>query len=222
MAIAIDNSALFTANNAGANTLAYAMSAIANGIILVYATVGNITSVTYNGIALTFLLTSSGISIYYLQGPATGTNNLVINRSGGVGNSVESMITSFTGVLQSGTPLIGRQNNTSTATTSFSNNYTSSTSGSYILDILEIDGSPGSGVTAVVATGTGHVSSQYNYSGGGDQEGIGGGYTPALTPGIFPVGYSWTTVVSPATWNINYYELLAFIAPVNGFNIALV
>lgn len=208
-AVGVDNSALWAGGicgQSGTNTVSYTMGAGSNGIIIVLVPTGAITSVKYAGQTLTKLADSvaTGYSYYYLQNPTTGANNVSVTRSVSA-SDLDCVIASFTGVLQSGTPLVGLQNNSASAT-SISNNYTSTTAGSYIIDFLATSGSPGLGITPITPTGTGHVSLQYFYINGGDQVGGGIGYTPAASVSTYTIGYSCSNSSTP--WEIDYYELL--------------
>lgn len=223
MAIAIDNSAIWSAPNAsGANTQAYTCTG-SDLILIASVATGLITSMTYNGVAMTKLADNATtfLSYYYLQNPATGSNNIVVTRSGSPGATIDGDIMSFTGVLQGSNPFGTGQTNSGTSTTSLSNNYTTTQANSYIVDFLSTSGAPGAAPSPVTATGAGHISARYSYIGGGDQVGSGAGYTPTTSTGAYTIGYSWTVIGTPAAWAISYYELFPSI-PFNGFYIALV
>lgn len=68
---------------------------------------GNVTGVTYSGVAMTKIaeVQNSGAeynSLWFLAGPATGTNNIVI--TGSVSSNLASSNSSYTGASQTGIP----------------------------------------------------------------------------------------------------------------------
>lgn len=75
-----------------------------------YSTTGDdVTGITYNGVSMTQIAkiskdgSSEKLYLYYLIAPATGSNNVVITRSGS-GGFLHGATASFTGALQSGVP----------------------------------------------------------------------------------------------------------------------
>jgi hypothetical protein len=110
MAIAYDSSASGT--SAGTSTTFAHTCAGSNRILFVeaYSTSGDdVTGITYNGAAMTQVskVSKSGSSeklyLYYLLAPATGSNNVVVSRSGS-GGFLHGASASYTGALQSGVP----------------------------------------------------------------------------------------------------------------------
>lgn len=210
MAIAIDTSLNWPApNSSGTNTLSYTMGSVTNGILIAGVnTPGTITSCTYNGVAMTKLADgTTGFTYFYLQNPASGAHNLVLTRSGTNTSSLDGWAISFSGVQQTGNPFSGLQSNAGSGATGFSNNYTTTVANAYVIDFLEADGSPSHMPVPITATGTGHISAQYSYTGGGTQEGGGVGYTPTTTTGSYPIGYSWGSISPAGNWTVDYYQL---------------
>ena len=77
-------SATFTPNATGANTVSLTVPTLVYGLLLVplFSQSGSITSVTFNGIALTSAgVAASGFEYFYLVNPPAGTFNLVVNRA---------------------------------------------------------------------------------------------------------------------------------------------
>lgn len=75
-----------------------------------YSTTGDdVTGITYNGVAMTQInkVSKSGSSeklyLYYLAAPATGSNNVVVSRSGS-GGFLHGAASSYTGAKQTGIP----------------------------------------------------------------------------------------------------------------------
>jgi hypothetical protein len=100
--IAFDASAEGTATTNA--TLTFAHTCTGNDLILIVAVVDqdhNTTGVTYNGVAMTAINNGAqGDSLWYLVGPATGSNNVVVTRSG-AGDLFNAASSSYTGVDQS-------------------------------------------------------------------------------------------------------------------------
>jgi hypothetical protein len=119
MAIAFDNSAALGTASAFPASFSYTVNSNTNGFLLV-AIVGTpgTTGVTYNGVALTRLSgspasnsTSGQIDVWYLVGPAQGTNTLTISASSGTSSFG---VASYTGVA-SASPEATAKDITSTA-----------------------------------------------------------------------------------------------------------
>lgn len=98
-----DNSAWLGDATATSLTTAYTN----NGNILfvaAFSQTANVTGITYNGVAMT-ALASSPLQVpasfycyfYYLQNPATGSNNVVISKSGS--DFIRGLASSYTGTL---------------------------------------------------------------------------------------------------------------------------
>lgn len=81
-----------------------------------------ITGVTYNGVAMSQMALKNGTGIggtnyiYGMVGPATGTNNVVVTRSGTTGRITSGSV-SYNGVSQSGLPDATNTNNANDAIT---------------------------------------------------------------------------------------------------------
>ncbi len=109
-AIAFDNATGITIGSGSSQTIPYTVSG-SNTFLVVSTETGypgtdDVTSITYNGVAMTRLFTSLRTRqdfIYYLVNPSTGTHDVVIslNRSA---DSITTTITSYTGVNQIGQP----------------------------------------------------------------------------------------------------------------------
>lgn len=107
MAIAFGNITTSNANPNGATqTLAHTQNTGSDRTLLVCITMSNsvnFSGATYAGIAMTLISnnnvagSSQRVAAYYLQAPATGSNNIVISFSGSQFNSTSIMAQSFTG-----------------------------------------------------------------------------------------------------------------------------
>lgn len=107
MAIAFGNITTSNANpNGSTQTLAHTQNTGSGGTLVVCITMSNSVSfsgATYAGIAMTLISnnnvagSSQRVAAYYLQAPATGSNNIVISFSGSQFNSTSIMAQSFTG-----------------------------------------------------------------------------------------------------------------------------
>lgn len=120
MAIAIDANSAKAAPNATDTTLTWAHTCTgSNGFLLVaiqaYSLVASadiVSGVTYNGVAMTRLdiqnssaSTNYSTYVYYLAGPATGANNIVVTYTTAPGFGAHWGIgTSYSGVKQTGFP----------------------------------------------------------------------------------------------------------------------
>lgn len=108
MPITIGNKTESNANPNGASqTLAHNMSTGANGGLLVVITMAStvdFVSATYAGVSMTLVRNSleasegQRVAAYYLQNPATGVNNIVINFNGSQFNTTSIFAVSFTNV----------------------------------------------------------------------------------------------------------------------------
>ena len=107
MAIAFGNITTSNQNpNGTTQTLAHNQNTGSGGTLVVCITMSNsvnFSGVTYAGIAMTLIsnnnvaASSQRVAAYYLQAPATGSNNIVISFSGSQFNSTSIMAQSFTG-----------------------------------------------------------------------------------------------------------------------------
>lgn len=104
--IAYDNST--TASGSGTSTTFSHTCTGSNGLLVVAVNMDGdkVTGITYNGVAMTFInkrtrTTSNYVYLYYLLGPATGSNSVVISHSSG--NSL-AVAMSYTNVKQSAQP----------------------------------------------------------------------------------------------------------------------
>jgi len=107
MAIAFGNITTSNANpNGTTQTLAHNQNTGSDRTLLVCITMSNsvnFSGATYAGIAMTLISnnnvvgSSQRVAAYYLQAPATGSNNIVVSFSGSQFNSTSIMAQSFTG-----------------------------------------------------------------------------------------------------------------------------
>lgn len=123
-----DNSTLGTiAASESSLTFAHAVAAGSNRILLVFVGkegTATVTGVTYNGVAMTLIdppgtideNTLTGLEVYRLVAPATGTNNVVVTMSTNIGglDRVTAVAASFTGVDQTN-PIAGQASNAASA-----------------------------------------------------------------------------------------------------------
>ena len=112
MAIAFDATAHGVANPG--SSLTYAHTCTGSNLLLFVGIEGDstndiITGVTYNSVAMTRVdalpATTSGnrwFYLYYLVGPATGANNVVVSASSSI--FISAVSASYTGAQQSGVP----------------------------------------------------------------------------------------------------------------------
>ena len=110
MAIAFDAAAQ---GSSTVTTVTFAQTCTGSNLVLfveAYSTTGDdVTGITYNSVAMTQLakISKNGsaekLYLYYLIAPATGSNNVVVTRSG-TGGFLHGAAASFTGALQSGIP----------------------------------------------------------------------------------------------------------------------
>jgi len=212
--VSSDNAATWVGCDAsGTQTTSYTMGAGANGILVVATpNAFSVASVSYGGVAMVHLATSTvanEYSYYYLQNPPTGANTLSITNNG-TETDLNCSIASFFGAQQTGNPFTGHTG-FSVSGTSISENFTTSSAGSMVVDFVATNGSPIAPISSITPTGTGHVSATYFYSGGGDQEGGGIGYTPAASVSTYTIGYSASNSSTP--WGVDYYELLPAAPP---------
>lgn len=111
MAIAYDSSSSGSASSAGSVTVSHTCSGSDRLLIACISSVvpgDTVTSVTYNGVSMTLVdkvPTQSNVEtyMYYLLGPATGTNDIVVTSSA-TPLILLCAAASYTGVLQSGFP----------------------------------------------------------------------------------------------------------------------
>ncbi len=95
----------------GGKTITYNHTCTGSNLILWVGVVSGdntMTGITYNGVSLTqvgssFQLGTEFLTLWYLIAPATGSNSLVITRSGTT-NFMRGLSASYTGVQQSGQP----------------------------------------------------------------------------------------------------------------------
>jgi len=110
MAIAFDAASHSRATGAAALTFAHTCSGTFRGLfvgVIGDTTSDLVTGVTYNGVAMTQVNKVKATGgrwnyLYYLAGPATGANNVVISASTSM--YIEGNAASYTGVLQTGQP----------------------------------------------------------------------------------------------------------------------
>lgn len=112
MAIAFDTASIFQSAVAASLTYSFTTSGANRALVVGAVTVaGTVTSITYNGVAMT-LPTSGHVALsgdaagwdhayfYYLLNPIVGANNVIITTAGGT--SIGSFAASYTGVHQTG------------------------------------------------------------------------------------------------------------------------
>ncbi len=182
MAIAFDGATAGTQIGGGTLTFSHTCSG-SNLVLFVQAcvihdvSVSSVTGVTYNSVAMTQIGTASSqgsspgnqsSSLWYLAGPATGANNIVITASNSpfaiVGSSA-----SYTGASQTGIPDNYTVGGSSVNTTDYSLTVTAG-SGCWVLLASKNDGgvaSAGTGTTSRIASGNGcsMMDSNANVSG---------------------------------------------------------
>lgn len=118
MAIAFDSSA----KNSGITSASFSHTCTGANLVLFVAArtqsnLGSITGVTYNGVALTLINTSTSagdnnqVSLWYLMAPATGTNTVIVSASAGV-SATDGVSSSYTGVNQTSIPNASNINST--------------------------------------------------------------------------------------------------------------
>lgn len=106
MALSFDAST--DGGNTSATSLTFAHTCTSADILWVFTVLGsnNLTSVTYNGTAMTQAVTKTGGAgncfLHFLYSPTTGTNNVVI--TAGASMTIYGMASSYTGANQSGQP----------------------------------------------------------------------------------------------------------------------
>jgi len=145
MAIAIDSTS--NGNSSGSSTTVSHTCTGSNLILWVatYTAGGdNMTSVTYNAVAMTLLgktAMDSGYYMYlhYLAGPATGANNIVFNRSGS--GDTDLVAASYTGAAQTGIPDASVINTTVAAQTSLTQTVTVVAANSWLVGAWRNDAS---------------------------------------------------------------------------------
>lgn len=116
MAVAFDKSTASNNNpNVSSVTFAHIVSGSNRALVVFIGAYDPITptdrvvsSITYGGVSLTLLRATpdgggGGLETWYLNAPATGTNNVVVTM-GGITDDVSAHAASFTGVKQSGQP----------------------------------------------------------------------------------------------------------------------
>lgn len=138
MAIARENSANVN-QSTGSSTYTQSYTCTGSNLTLVVGfvtgTTDNVTSVTYNGVAMTQAqkVQMAGSNrwsyIYYLIGPATGANNIVWNFSAGQ-DIVFGGIASYTGTNQ--TAIDGSQTDSVNGATSLTNSQTVTANNSWV------------------------------------------------------------------------------------------
>jgi hypothetical protein len=114
----------------------------------------SVSSVTYNGVALTSLTRSAGgqpVQLWYLIAPATGTNTISVS-IGAPNSFVYTSGASYTGVKQSGQP--DAQNTNSTSSSSVSTSVTTVADNSWVVLIArnDTDGNTNAGTNSTERT----------------------------------------------------------------------
>lgn len=109
MAIALDTASTYKTQFPG-TSLTWAHTCTGSNLILIVTTTveqgDRVTSVTYNGVAMTQGIKASNstdeLYIYYLVNPSTGANNIVVNVS--PSSDIHGASASYTGASQTGQP----------------------------------------------------------------------------------------------------------------------
>ncbi len=189
MAIAFDSAS--SGGTVASNTLTFSHTCSGSNRILFVGIEGDgssdtLTSVTYNGVAMTRIDSISAAStanrylyLYYLIAPATGAHNVVATVSSGT--VVLGVSASYTGALQSGVP---DSSNKGGATSGGSRNVSTTTvlNNSWVVGHFNGAASP----TAVAGTTLRATESTYGFSTIGDSNG-------AVTPaGAKSLGITWS------------------------------
>ncbi len=143
MAIATD--AFSNDTTTTGTTLTYAHTCTGTNLILWVGVqtpfADTITGVTYNAVAMTRAKTEvnnandTRVYLYYLIGPATGTNNVVVTSSGSV--SMGSQAASYTGVAQSGQPDATGSNTTASDDTTLTTSITTVANNCWLVGYAE-------------------------------------------------------------------------------------
>ncbi len=158
MSLAYDASA--KAEGTGSATLTFAHTCTGTNLCLIvgaYDDTGDqITGVTYNGVAMTFVRKvefgnyTKYLSVYYLLGPATGANNVIITRSTSTGY-IGGIASSYTDARQSSQPDASNATNYPAASqTAITTSVTTVGDNSWIVAFGSVDGDTdptGNGVT---------------------------------------------------------------------------
>ncbi len=158
MAIAFDN--VSEGSTAGATGISanFTMGSGNGGILIasiMYQTAALNPSVTYNGVAMTSLLTTGSpgntnvIQVFYMQNPPTGANTLAWSWSGGSNPAVVFAI-SYLGVGS----IEASNSNTKSPSTTFSVAVTTITNNDWVLGLAGYWGSVLSGSTIAATSGT--------------------------------------------------------------------
>src|SRR5574343_100946 len=111
-----------------ATSLTYAIDCTGSDFLIVgcsYNGSGSITSVTYNGTAMTQAVSDSHTpgsntsfsAIYYLYAPSTGSNNVVVTFNSSPSSRIRSAAACYSGVDTSGQPDATQKNYTASGTT---------------------------------------------------------------------------------------------------------
>lgn len=191
MSITFDAFAGQKVTAATTNTYSHTVANQSNRLLMVTVDAGaSVSSVTYAGVTMTALPGGSNsgqgggevLSVYYLIGPATGANNVVITCS--ASTFIIGASASYYGVAQSGTFGTAASNSGSAATSS-TNTVTTTFSGQVVYDTLN------NTIAATVSAGSSQTKRGQVTSGGvaiGDIAATGSNMT--LT-------WSWT---GSATW----------------------
>ena len=151
MAISFDTSTAYSHASAASKTFSHTVAVDANFLVVCASIQGSvtITGVTYNGVAMINAgvdLLDDRMTIWYLANPATGANDVVVSYSGSdVGNG---SAVSFKGVDTSD-PIGATTSQDSTSdVTSQSKQITTTTANSWVLDMIWINTSTISGLSA--------------------------------------------------------------------------
>jgi len=171
MAIALDATAV---GNAASPTVTWAHTCTGSNLIL-FVGIGTdtgggdtVTGVTYNAIAMTqidkqlYSGSTGYVYLYYLLNPATGSNNVVVSISSGVGRC-DSV--SYTGVKQSAQPDASGKN-TAAAVTSLTTSVTTVADNCWMISMAQADSAVPTASTGVTSRASNNVNDRMGDSNG--------------------------------------------------------
>lgn len=178
MAIAYDNSQVGNSSSQSPSA-SYTVTGTKTLLVVTVTDItgnDNVTSVTYNGVAMTQKYKAQNASsgyyqyVYCLLGAATGSNTLQITRSAGTGNTVTWSIASYTGVSQNSGALFDSSNSSNGTTTSGRNISTTTVADNCwtFLTFWDANGNnpaAGSGSTQRAASSAGNATTIFDSNG---------------------------------------------------------
>lgn len=159
-AIAYDNASHSGFLNSTSNNLSHTTSGSDRLLMVyIYSTIDNITGVTYNGTAATFvqkqLMTGAAagqyIHAYILANPTSGTNNVTVTSSSGMGGYISAV--SYTGAKQTGQPDNSAKQVANPVTT-LTTNLTTVADNSWLVGYAYMNGSMAAGSGTILRGGS--------------------------------------------------------------------